>query len=546
MLATFVFIVAMFITMVLIPPLMKSAARFSFVDMPNERKVHTAPIPRVGGIAMVAGAITPIIIWVQRPTEVLAFLLAIGVILIFGVWDDRRPLNHRYKFLGQLIAICIVVFYGGITIRYVPFHSLEPIPYAASIALTIFALLGITNAINLADGLDGLAGGATFMSIAAISVLAYMSGDGTLLMLSTAIMGSIVGFLRFNTYPAQVFMGDAGSQFLGFTAGILVILLTQKSDPALSPAMTLLVLGLPLLDTFIVIGQRLYEGRSPFKPDRNHLHHKLLSLGYDHYEAVVMIYAAQALLVTSGVYFRYQSDLTNLAIFGGFSLATIVIFQLAKRTGWRAHAHHAADQLTPLSDLIGRLKRSGVLETYPTMFIAVAVPSYAAFAILAAPAIPYDAAITVFAMMCLSIAGVFLTRGRGKIGLLERLLICTTLTAAVYYYVTALRVKSSFFTLENAFFSILILALLISYRFSRTRQFRATPMDFLVIFAVLVVPNMVGTTLVTGDIGEVAAKAVVLYYAAELLISQTLNKEWLIRGVIVTVLAVFTAKALWL
>ncbi|MBI2799507.1 MAG: undecaprenyl/decaprenyl-phosphate alpha-N-acetylglucosaminyl 1-phosphate transferase [Gammaproteobacteria bacterium] len=546
MLATFVFIVAMFITMVLIPPLMKSAARFSFVDMPNERKVHTAPIARVGGIAMAAGAITPIVIWVQRSTEVLAFLLAFGVILVFGVWDDRHTLSYRYKFLGQLVAICIVVFYGGIAIKFVPFHSLESIPYGASVALTIFALLGITNAINLADGLDGLAGGTTFMSIAAISVLAYLSGDGTLLILSTAIMGSIVGFLRFNTFPAQVFMGDAGSQLLGFAAGVLVILLTQKSNPALSPAMALLLLGLPILDTFIVMGQRLYEGGSPFKPDRNHLHHKLLSLGYDHYEAVVMIYAAQALLVTSGVYCRYQSDLTNLALFGGFSFATIAMFQLAARTGWRAHARYPTDQLTPLSDLIGRLKRSGVLETYPTTFIAVAVPSYAAFAILSAPAIPYDAAITVFALMCLSIVGVFLTRGRGKIGLLERLLIGTTLTAAVYYYVTALRVNSAFFTLENAFFGVLILALAISYRFSRTRQFRATPMDFLVIFAVLIVPNMVGTALVTGDIGEVAAKAVVLYYATELLISQTLDKEWLIRGVVVTVLAVFTVKALWL
>ena len=186
MLATFVFIVAMFITMALIPPLMKTATRLSIIDMPDARKVHTTPMPRVGGIAMVAGAVTPLLIWGDKPESVLAFLLGVGVILVFGVWDDRRPLTHRIKFIGQAIAVAIVVFYGHVYIRYVPFYNSEPIPYWMSIALTFFALLGTTNAINLADGLDGLAGGTTFMSIAAISLLAFMAGDTNLLMLATA------------------------------------------------------------------------------------------------------------------------------------------------------------------------------------------------------------------------------------------------------------------------------------------------------------------------------------------------------------------------
>ena len=187
MLATLIFIVAMFITMVLIPPLMKAGARFSFVDIPDARKVHSAPMPRVGGVAMVAGAVTPILIWVQQPVEVLALLLGVGVILVFGVWDDRRPLNYRMKFLGQMVAVGIAVFYGDIVIKYVPFCGLDPIPYAISVPLTFFALLGITNAINLADGLDGLAGGTTFMSIAGLSLLAYLANDHVVLLLAAAM-----------------------------------------------------------------------------------------------------------------------------------------------------------------------------------------------------------------------------------------------------------------------------------------------------------------------------------------------------------------------
>lgn len=233
MLSFFTFIIAMFITMVLIPPLMRSAEKLSFIDAPGERKVHESPIPRIGGVAMVAGAVTPILMWVERPPLVLAFLIGIGIILFFGVWDDRKALDFRLKFLGQFLAISVVVIYGGVEIRYLPFHSIDPVPAYVSIPFTYFALLGVTNAINLADGLDGLAGGTMLLSIAAIGLLAFIAGDDLLVVFCLAVMGSIIGFLRYNTYPAQVFMGDCGSQFLGFSVGVLVIILTQDSNPAL-------------------------------------------------------------------------------------------------------------------------------------------------------------------------------------------------------------------------------------------------------------------------------------------------------------------------
>jgi UDP-GlcNAc:undecaprenyl-phosphate/decaprenyl-phosphate GlcNAc-1-phosphate transferase len=545
-LATFNFIVAMFITMVLIPPLMKVALRWSFLDIPDARKVHSLPIPRIGGVAMVVGAVAPILLWGEQSREVIAFLLGVGVILIFGVWDDRRSLNYRYKFLGQLIAVGVVIFYGNVVIKYVPGFGLDPIPYAASVPLTFFALLGITNAINLADGLDGLAGGTTFMSIAGLSLLAYISGDGSVLLLAAAVMGAVVGFLRFNTYPARVFMGDAGSQFLGFTAGVLVILLTQRGNPALSPAMPLLLLGLPILDTFVVMTQRLLDGRSPFSPDRNHLHHKLLSLGYDHYESVVLIYAAQGVLVTSAVYFRYYPDIFNLLLYAGFSVATIAFFFTLKRVQWRTRGSAGAEQMTFLTRTIVTLREREILTRYPKLYVAAFVPLYLIFAILKLERIPADAIFTVSALVCVAMALFVKMKSASTVTLVERLIMCTTITAGVYYYVTGAGQDTPLLSLENAGFVGLAAALVTAYRFSKSRAFQVTPMDFLVLFAVLIVPNMLGASTVSGDLGEVAAKSVMLYYAVEFLISHSTSVGWPMRAVTTSVLALFTAKALLL
>ena len=382
MIAFFAFIVAMFISMVLIPPLMRSAQRYAFVDVPTDRKLHDSPTPRIGGLAMVCGAITPILLWVEPSQQVLAILYGTAVLLVFGLWDDRSALDYRLKFAGQLIAVTVVVFYGDVVIRFVPFAGIDPIAESISIPLTIFALLGVTNAINLADGLDGLAGGTTLLSIGALSLLAYLAGDATLLILSMAVMGSIIGFLRYNTYPAQVFMGDAGSQFLGFALGVLVIILTQQSSPILSPSMPLLLLGLPLIDTFLVMGQRIAEGRSPFKPDRNHIHHKLLNIGLDHYESVIMIYTLQAALVTCAFLFRYQSDLVNMGLFVGTFTLSAVGFSLASKRNWQVRQASADGELSAMAQFARGLKRHAVLTRIPMLFAAVSMPLFASYVVV--------------------------------------------------------------------------------------------------------------------------------------------------------------------
>ncbi len=543
MLASLSFIVAMFSTMLLIPPLMRMAVRFKIVDLPDPRKVHAFPVPRIGGIAMIVAAVALILLWAPRTDTVLWYLAGVGVIAVFGVWDDRSPLNYRLKFLGQLLATLCVVLGGDISIHFLPFLGVEAVPNWVSIPLTVFALLGITNAINLADGLDGLAGGTTFISIAVIALLAFMADDATLLMLCTAILGSIVGFLRFNTHPAQVFMGDAGSQFLGFSAGVLVIILTQQSNPAISPVIPLLILGLPILDTLLVMGQRIYEGRSPFKPDKNHIHHRLLALGFDQYEAVVVIYAIQAVMVTSAVLMRYESDVLNAIWFVALCAAVLLLFRIANRAGWKAHGRHHQATQSALARMAERIKRTGLLVRGPLLYLGAAIPGYLLYVIWQCKGVPQDAAITLSVLLAIAIALLFAYRYRPWITVVDRTVICTTITAGVYYGVEASPGEQAR-TIENAVFVGLVIAIILLYRYSKSRSFKVSSMDFLVIFAVMVLPNLLGQDIAQTRLSEVATKAVLLYYGVELAISQLPGRTRWVRVAMASVLAVFVARVL--
>lgn len=310
----FCFITSLFICMALIPPLQMNAGRWSFMDLPGERKVHANPIPRIGGIAFGSAAILSIFFWVPQDPVIAPALVSAAILLGFGIWDDRANLNYRTKLLGQLLAVLVVVVIGQIRFEQIPFLYEEEAPLWLTVPLTVIFLVGASNAVNLSDGLDGLAGGLAFLSFAGIAYLAYLSHDTAVLVLAAGFLGGLLGFLRYNTYPARIFMGDAGSQLLGFSMGILVILM---GDPARDPfpvSIGLLLLGLPFLDTVAVMIQRLLKGRSPFIGDRNHVHHKLLALGLSHHEAVIVIYGIQAVMVGLAYLLRWQSDKLILTV----------------------------------------------------------------------------------------------------------------------------------------------------------------------------------------------------------------------------------------
>jgi len=307
------FLLAMVVTMAWLPVFAKVATRWGIVDRPGTRKVHTTPIPRVGGLAMVIGVLVAALIVIPLEPHDRWFLIGAGVLALFGAADDRFDLDYRLKLVGQLLAILIVVLPADIQIHSITLDERLLLPSWLSVPLTVFFLVGITNAINLADGLDGLAGGTTFLCLGALAMLSHSGGELVTAALSMAFAGAILGFLRFNTFPASIFMGDAGSQVLGFAVGVLSLRATQSGNSALSAAMPILLLALPILDTLSVMVQRVSEGRSPFSPDKNHIHHKLLALGFSHHEAVMVIYAVQADLFLLAYWMRYESDLAILA-----------------------------------------------------------------------------------------------------------------------------------------------------------------------------------------------------------------------------------------
>ncbi|MGD0234637.1 MAG: MraY family glycosyltransferase [Syntrophorhabdales bacterium] len=251
-------LLSIFVTMALIPVFNRLAARLHALDVPDWRKVHSQPIPRTGGLAMAIGTLASAFLWMRPDSFTHAYLIGAGIIVTLGILDDTRGVDYWVKFAGQLAAALVMLFLGGIKIKALGTLLPEAVmlPDWLAIPLTLLIIVGVTNAINLADGLDGLAGGICLLSLSCIGYLAYLEGNTLVLLLALSLSGAIFGFLRFNTYPATVFMGDTGSQLIGFSLIALALNFTQGRTP-LSPLLPLLIIGFPLLDTATVIARRV-------------------------------------------------------------------------------------------------------------------------------------------------------------------------------------------------------------------------------------------------------------------------------------------------
>ncbi len=336
----FVFVVSVAVSIALIPLLMRFAVRLNLLDEPGGRKVHAVAIPRCGGLGLAVGTIAAILLYVPYRQEVFSLIFGASVVLLFGILDDRYDLSYRWKFLGQFIAV-VSVIYGGIYISFLPFSDLEPSAGVIALPLTVVFAIGVINAVNLSDGLDGLAAGIMLMTFAAIAFLAINVEGVAVAAMALAVAGGIVGFLWFNTHPAMVFMGDTGSQFIGFMAVFLSVFLTQNVNQALNPALPLLLLGLPILDTLTVMVRRIRAGRSPFSPDKTHIHHRLMEYGFTHAEAVGTIYVVQGVFLACALAFRYASDFVVIGTYLLISASILLFFYWAGKSKWRFHSSEA-------------------------------------------------------------------------------------------------------------------------------------------------------------------------------------------------------------
>lgn len=296
------FIIALAVAYGLTPYVVKFAKRAGAMDAPDARKVHTTPIPRMGGLAIYAGFILAVLATVQLSREITGMLVGGTLILLIGMVDDVRPVPAKVKLLGQIAAAAVLTWFD-VRIEWLtnPFGT-ELIYFEyLSVPLTIFWIVSMTNVLNLIDGLDGLAAGVATIASVTIMLVALQQNVWLIAVLVAALGGAALGFLQHNFNPARIFMGDTGSLFLGYMLGAISILGAVKSAAVIALVVPMVALGLPIMDTAFAIIRRYISGQPIFKPDRGHLHHRLLDMGLTHKQTVLLMYIISGCLGMSAI-----------------------------------------------------------------------------------------------------------------------------------------------------------------------------------------------------------------------------------------------------
>lgn len=307
----FIFIIAFLMAFSSTPITSMLAVKIGAIDVPkDERRIHSKPIPRLGGLAIFYGFIVAILCLSEIDTRLQGILIGSVIIVIVGILDDIFDLNALVKLLFQIVAATVVVSHGvSIEIFTNPLPGNDYIQLGfLSIPITVLWIVGVTNAVNLIDGLDGLAVGISSITAMSLFFISLIMGDYNIALLTAALVGACFGFLPFNFYPAKTFMGDTGATFLGFMLSCISILGLFKGYAVLSFAVPFIILGLPIFDTAFAIIRRLARGESPMHADRGHLHHKLIDMGFSQKRAVMILYTTSGLLSLSAVVMMFTGS----------------------------------------------------------------------------------------------------------------------------------------------------------------------------------------------------------------------------------------------
>jgi UDP-GlcNAc:undecaprenyl-phosphate GlcNAc-1-phosphate transferase len=334
------------LALVITPLVILLARRIKAVDRPGVRTVHTRVVPRIGGMAIFLSA-TPLIVAVlflnnsvgeafrQARLQLVTLFCSATFIFLIGLVDDLKGLPARFKFGAEFLAAGSLCFAGvrvssiAVTGQWTLHLGLLGCP------LSILWIIGITNAVNLSDGLDGLAAGISAIVCAVIALFAFQSGSIIMLVLMLSLLGSLTGFLFFNFNPARIFLGDCGSLFLGFTVASASILCSMKSSALVSLALPLLALGIPIFDTLFSILRRFLERRSIFAPDRGHFHHRLIDMGLKQRHVVILIYAMTSVVTGLGMLMMLTHNVSSLIVFFSVLLLLLLLFRVVCAIGLR-------------------------------------------------------------------------------------------------------------------------------------------------------------------------------------------------------------------
>ncbi|HPM79539.1 MAG TPA: MraY family glycosyltransferase [Candidatus Anammoximicrobium sp.] len=370
-----IFLVALLGSLLLTPLVRRLALRWGMVDEPDEhRKLHGGAIPLGGGVAVLGGfaaALAAAFVYSSRWRERFAadwlfltgLLAAAGVICFLGYLDDRHGLRGRQKLLGQLVATTVLVC-GGLVIERFTIFGWQIELGVLAVPFTLFWLLGATNALNLIDGVDGLATSVGIVLSLAVSVMSLLAGHQADALLAMAVAGSLAGFLIYNAPPASIFLGDAGSMFIGLVLGALAIRSSLKGPATIALAAPTALLAVPIFDVTMAILRRTLTGRSIYSADRGHLHHRLILRGYGPRSTVLVIGLLCALTAVGAVFSEYaQNDILAISAI----LAVVAVLALTRLFGHQEfvllvrRAKHFVRSLVPHRGRLG--ERHGELQT---------------------------------------------------------------------------------------------------------------------------------------------------------------------------------------
>ena len=350
-----IMVLTTFLFVYLIMPFIKNVAtHVGALDIPDKRKVHKKPIPRMGGVGIFLGFLLGYMLY-GRPSAIMnSILIGSFIIVLTGVVDDIKPLKARTKFIGQLVAACIIVFYGNIVMQDLSAFGFYINFGIFAYPITIFFILGCINCINLIDGLDGLSGGISSIYFLTIGIIATIQGKLSLdCVLTFVMLGSTLGFLVHNFNPASIFAGDSGSMFLGFIIAVIA-LLGFKNVTMTSLIIPLFVLAIPIFDTLCAIVRRLLKGESISTPDKFHLHHQLLKRNFSQKMTVLIIYGIDLLFAAASIIYFLKDRILGYIIYG---ILLIIVILFVVKTDIVVEHEHRQEKNNMFKRILKKLKK---------------------------------------------------------------------------------------------------------------------------------------------------------------------------------------------
>ena len=331
-----IFLCSLVLALVLVPRVMQLAHKLNVVDVPGHRKIHKQDIPRLGGLAIAISFLVSSLVFLEYSNIFWALLAGLCLVLVTGLVDDIWETIPAVKFSGEILGTLVFLWIADVGITsFGDLVGTGPVTTGRYvIPVSVFCMVGVINALNMADGLDGLAAGISAIGCIFLACFAWISGQQFYFLLIIILLGSVGGFLYYNRHPASIFMGDTGSLVLGYLLSAVCILLVQDYTLVnrVVPISMATVLGLPIVDAMIVMTNRMLHGKNPFSPDNTHLHHRILELGFSHRQAVLVIYAAMVSCGLLAVLMRSLPETTQFVlgvIYATMLFGSVYILQYA-------------------------------------------------------------------------------------------------------------------------------------------------------------------------------------------------------------------------